>query len=134
MLFGKEHVERYVATDGAEGYVWREGSKILILTTTGRSSGEPRQMPLIFGEHDGAYVLVASKGGAPDHPDWYKNLVANPRVQVQVLADRFEAVARTAHGAEREELWELMTGEWPHYPEYQQKTDREIPVVVLDRA
>ncbi len=134
MLFGKEHVDRYVATDGAEGYEWQKGSKILILTTTGRKSGEPRPQALIFGEHDGAYVLVASKGGAPDHPDWYKNLVANPRVQVQVLADRFEAIARTAHGAERQQLWTLMTGEWPDYDEYTKRTEREIPVVVLDRA
>ena len=133
MLFGKEHVDRYVATDGVEGHDWN-GTTALILTTHGRRSGEQRDSALIYRPHGDAYVIVASKGGAPDHPAWYKNLVADPHVSVQVLGDRFDAVARTAQGAEREELWTLMTQAWPAYDEYQVKTEREIPVVVLERA
>ncbi len=132
MLFGKEHVDRYRATEGAEGHDWN-GTTTLILTTSGRRSGEPRDSALIYRPHGDAYVVVASKGGAPDHPAWYKNLVAQPDVQVQVLGDRFGATARTASGTEREQLWKLMTQAWPAYDEYQQKTDRQIPVVVLER-
>jgi deazaflavin-dependent oxidoreductase (nitroreductase family) len=132
-LFGEEHVRRYVETDGEEGYSWREGSHILLLTTTGRKSGTEHTMPLIFGEADGSQVLVASRGGAPEHPGWYLNLEANPEVGVQVKADRFRARARTAEGEERERLWKAMNEIWPHYDEYQTKTTRQIPVVVLDR-
>lgn len=132
MLFGQEHVDRYRETDGAEGHEW-QGTTCLILTTTGRRSGEPRDNALIYREDDGRYVVVASKGGAPEHPNWYKNLVAHPRVGVQVLADRFAADARTADGEERERLWKLMTEVWPAYDEYQAKTDRQIPIVVLER-
>ena len=132
MLFGAEHVARYRETDGAEGHDW-QGTHCLILTTTGRSTGQERDLALIYGRHGDDYVVVASKGGAPDHPSWYKNLVANPRVKVQVLGDRFEANARTATAEERPELWPLMTGEWPAYDDYQKKTDREIPLVVLER-
>jgi deazaflavin-dependent oxidoreductase (nitroreductase family) len=132
-LFGEEHVRRYVETDGEEGYSWREGSHILLLTTTGRKSGTEHTMPLIFGEADGSQVLVASRGGAPEHPGWYLNLEANPEVGVQVKADTFRARARTAEGEERERLWKAMNEIWPHYDEYQTKTTRQIPVVVLDR-
>jgi deazaflavin-dependent oxidoreductase (nitroreductase family) len=132
-LFGEEHVRRYIETDGEEGYTWREGSPILLLTTTGRKSGTERTMPLIFGEADGSQVLVASRGGAPEHPAWYLNLDANPEVGVQVKADKFRARARTAEGDERERLWKAMNEIWPHYDEYQTKTTRQIPVVVLDR-
>jgi deazaflavin-dependent oxidoreductase (nitroreductase family) len=132
-LFGEEHVRRYIETDGEEGYVWREGSPILLLTTTGRKSGKEHTMPLIFGESDGSQVLVASRGGAPEHPGWYLNLEANPEVGVQVKADKFRARARTAEGEERERLWKAMNEIWPHYDEYQAKTTRQIPVVVLDR-
>jgi deazaflavin-dependent oxidoreductase (nitroreductase family) len=133
-LFGAEHVRRYLETDGEVGYRWRNGAPILILTTTGRRSGEERVKPLIFGEDDGRYVVVASKGGAKHHPDWYLNLQADPDVHVQVKADRFAARARTAEGEERARLWERMAEIWPAYDDYRQKTDREIPVVVLERA
>ena len=133
-LFGAEHVRRYLETDGEIGYVWRNGAPILILTTTGRQSGEPRLKPLIFGEDDGRYVVVASQGGAPTHPQWYLNLSANPDVWVQIKADRFRARARTAEGAERERLWKRMAQIWPPYDDYQRKTDRRIPVVVLERV
>ena len=132
-LFGDEHVRRYVETDGEVGYLWREGAPILILTVTGRKSGTEYSTPLIFGEDGGNYVLVASQGGLPDHPDWYLNLVAEPEVGVQVKADKFRAHARTAENEERDRLWKQMNEIWPHYDEYQTKTERVIPVVVLER-
>ena len=131
MLFGQEHVKRYIETDGAEGHEWR-GAHTLILTTTGRRSGEPRSTPLIYGRSGEDYVVVASKGGAPEHPAWYLNLSEHPEVTAQVLGDRFRARARTATQQERPELWTLMTDNWPAYDEYQRKTGREIPVVVLE--
>lgn len=134
MLFGDEHVRKYEETDGAVGHDWQKGAPTLILTTTGRKTGEDRKFALIYQEHDGDFVIVASKGGAPVHPGWYLNLQANPEVQVQVKADKFTAKARTAAGDERAELWSKMSGVWPDYDEYQKKTDREIPVVVLERA
>jgi deazaflavin-dependent oxidoreductase (nitroreductase family) len=133
MLFGQEHVQRYVDTDGEEGHEW-QGTNTLILTTTGRRSGAERHNALIYGRHGDDYLVVASKGGADDPPAWYLNLEANPEVQVQVLGDRFSARARTATPEEKPELWRTMTAEWPAYDEYQQKTRREIPVVVLERA
>ena len=132
-LFGEEHVRRYIETDGEVGYIWREGSPILLLTVTGRTSATEYTTPLIFGEDDGHYVLVASQGGRPEHPDWYLNLTEHSEVGVQVKADRFRARARTAEGEERERLWRAMNEIWSHYDEYQQKTTRTIPVVVLER-
>jgi deazaflavin-dependent oxidoreductase (nitroreductase family) len=131
-LFGQEHVDRYVETDGEVGYLWN-GVSVLILTTTGRRSGEQRSTPLIFGRDGESYVLVASKGGQPQHPGWYFNLSEQPEVQLQVKGDRFRARARTAEGEERERLWASMNEIWPYYDEYQAKTTRQIPVVVLDR-
>jgi deazaflavin-dependent oxidoreductase (nitroreductase family) len=133
-LYGAEHVRRYLETDGEVGYRWRNGAPILILTTTGRRSGEDRLRPLIFGDDDGRYVVVASQGGAPTHPDWYLNLDADPNVHVQIKGDRFAARARIAEGEERERLWRTMAEIWPPYDEYQRRTEREIPVVVLERA
>ena len=133
-LFGDEHVRRYLETDGEVGYRWRNDAPILILTTTGRKSGEPRLRPLIFGEDDGRYVIVASQGGKPTHPDWYLNLTAEPDVLVQIKGDRFAARARTAGDEERERLWGQMAQIWPPYDDYQQKTERRIPVVVLERS
>lgn len=133
MLFGEEHVDRYLATDGAEGHEW-QGTRTLILTTRGRRSGEPRRSPLIYGRRGEDYVVVASKGGAPKPPAWYVNLEADPEVEVQVLGDRFRAHARTATPEEKAELWPAMTREWPAYDDYQRRTSREIPVVILERA
>src|SRR3954464_10266223 len=132
-LFGQEHVDRYRETDGEEGHDW-QGTTVLILTTKGRKSGEPRPTPLIYQRHDDKYVVVASKGGADEPPAWYLNLEANPEVEVQVKSDRFTARARTADAGEKPELWKTMTATWPAYDEYQRKTDREIPVVVLEPA
>jgi deazaflavin-dependent oxidoreductase (nitroreductase family) len=134
MLFGKEHVDRYVATGGAEGYTWRDGTEILILTTRGRKSGALHSTPLIFGRHGDDYLVVGSRGGAPTPPAWYLNLVADPEVQVQVKADRFAAHARTATAAEKPELWKTMTAVWPAYDQYQRRTARVIPVVILTRV
>jgi deazaflavin-dependent oxidoreductase (nitroreductase family) len=133
-LFGEEHVRRYRDTNGEVGHVWREGSTILLLTTKGRKSGEPRTTPLIYAQDGDSYVIVASKGGAPEHPGWYRNIEKDPEVELQVLGDVFPAHARTAEGEERERLWRKANDVWRHYDEYQTKTDREIPVVVLDRA
>jgi deazaflavin-dependent oxidoreductase (nitroreductase family) len=132
MLFGQEHVRRYQETDGAEGHEW-QGTTALILTTTGRQSGEERSTPLIYGQHGDDYLVVASKGGAEENPAWYLNLTDQPEVAVQVRGDRFKAHARTATADEKPELWAIMTKQWPAYDEYQQKTSREIPVVVLER-
>jgi deazaflavin-dependent oxidoreductase (nitroreductase family) len=133
MLFGQEHVKRYVETDGAEGHDW-QGTSTLILTTTGQKSGEPRSTPLIYGRDGDAFLVVGSKGGAPADPAWYRNLVAHPDVTVQVYGDRFAARARPATAEEKPRLWKTMTAAWPAYDDYQKKTDREIPVVVLERV
>jgi deazaflavin-dependent oxidoreductase (nitroreductase family) len=132
-LFGDEHVARYEETDGEVGYLWN-GATCLVLRTRGRTTGELRKFPLIYGEHGDDFVLVASKGGAPEHPGWYLNLLAHPDdVEVQVKGDVIPVRARTAEGAERAELWNLMLEQWPDYDGYQANTDREIPVVVLER-
>jgi deazaflavin-dependent oxidoreductase (nitroreductase family) len=132
-LFGQEHIDRYEATDGQEGHDW-EGTQTLILTTTGRKSGDERKNALIYGEHDGDLLVVASKGGADQPPAWYLNLKAKPQVTVQVWGERFAARARDATPEEHDELWKIMTSHWPPYDEYQTKTERRIPVVVLERA
>jgi proline iminopeptidase len=133
-LFGEEHVRRYRETGGEVGHDWREGSTILLLTTNGRKTGQPRTTPLIYAQDGDRYVIVASKGGAPEHPGWYENLVKDSNVELQVKGDVFKAHARTAEGEEREKLWRKANEVWPHYDEYATKTDREIPVVVLERA
>lgn len=131
-LFGAEHVRVYRDTGGEHGYRWR-GTTILLLTTTGRKSGERRTTPLIQRTDDGRYVVVASKGGSDEHPDWYLNLREDPDVEIQVEAERFPVEAETTEGDERERLWKLMVEDWPAYDDYQAKTDRRIPVVVLSR-
>jgi deazaflavin-dependent oxidoreductase (nitroreductase family) len=134
VLYGQEHVDRYRATDGQEGHDWQQGSATLLLTTTGRKSGEQRTHALIYGRDGDDYLIVASRGGADQPPAWYLNLEADPEVELQVWGDRFKARARTATPEERERLWPIMTAEWPAYDDYQRKTDREIPVVILERA
>lgn len=133
MLYGQEHVERYLATDGEEGHEW-QGTTCLLLTTTGRKSGEQRTTPLIYQKFGDDYLVVASKGGDPSPPDWFFNLEENPDVTVQVKGDRFPARARVATPEEKPEMWKVMTRAWPAYDDYQAKTDREIPVVVLERG
>ena len=134
MLYGKEHVERYRATDGEEGHIWEKGSTVALLTTTGRKSGEERTTPLIYGETpEGDHMVVASNGGqAP--PAWWLNLQEDPSAQLQIKADRFGVKAREANPEEKPELWKQMTDQWPDYDDYQRVADREIPVVVLERS
>jgi deazaflavin-dependent oxidoreductase (nitroreductase family) len=131
-LLGAEHVRRYRETGGTVGHRWRRGTSTLLLTTTGKRSGIERTAPLIYGRDGENYVVVASRGGAPASPAWYWNLVADPHVELQVLDEVFPAEARTAAGEERERLWRLMAEVWPSYDEYAARTQREIPVVVLE--
>jgi deazaflavin-dependent oxidoreductase (nitroreductase family) len=127
------HVRRYVETDGRSGHKWN-GRNTLLLTTRGRRSGRLRRTALIYGRDGDRYVVVASNGGARNHPHWYLNLTAQPEVQVQVQAERFAAQARTAGAQERPDLWRMMAEIWPDYQRYQKRTGREIPVVILERA
>ena len=129
--WARDHVRRYVETDGADGHEWR-GVHTLLLTTRGRRSGKARRTPLIYGRDGNRYLVVASMGGADEHPEWYRNIVADPNVRVQVAADRFPARARPASPDEKAQLWPLMVDIWPDYDEYQTRTDRDIPVVVLE--
>jgi deazaflavin-dependent oxidoreductase (nitroreductase family) len=133
-LFGQDHIDSYVATDGAEGYEWRNGTTILLLTTKGRKSGRSYTHPLIYRDHGDDYLIVASKGGADAPPSWYLNLQADPDVEVQIKGERFSAHARAATPEERPEMWASMTQVWPDYDGYQKKTSREIAIVVLERA
>jgi deazaflavin-dependent oxidoreductase (nitroreductase family) len=133
-LFGQAHIDSYRATGGEEGFLWKRGTHILLLTTQGRRSGEERTHALIFREDGDRYVIVASKGGAPQHPAWYLNLQAQPEATVQVLGDVVRVRARDAEGEEYDRLWRHMTEVWPDYDGYQQRTDRRIPVVVLERS
>jgi proline iminopeptidase len=132
-LFGDEHVERYRETDGGEGHAWREGSTILLLTTKGRNTGVDRTVPLIYDLDAANPVIVTSKGGAPDHPGWFKNVMQTPEAEVQILDRHIPVRAQEAEGEERARLWAQMNRMWPHYEEYQAKTERRIPVVVLER-
>jgi deazaflavin-dependent oxidoreductase (nitroreductase family) len=134
MLFGKEHVDRYEATDGEEGYHWEKGTTILLLHTTGRKSGKDYTHPLIYRDFGDAYLIVASKGGDPEHPSWYKNIENDPTVVVQIKGEKFSARARTANADERPAMWKHMVEVWPDYENYATKTDREIPIVVLERT
>ena len=134
MLFGKEHVERYRATDGAEGHDWVEGAPVLLLTTTGHKSGEERTTPLIYGRSGNDVLLVASNGGSKEPPAWFKNLAADPEVGVQIRGERFRARARTATPEEKPAMWAEMLTHWQYYDRYQEMTEREIPVVVLERV
>ena len=129
-LFGDEHVRKYEATGGKIGHDWND-TQCLILHTKGRKTGETRKMPLIYGRDGDTCVIVASKGGAPDNPGWYRNLVAHPDVNIQVWNDVIPVTARTATAAQKARVWPIMTKEWPAYDDYQSKTKRDIPVVLL---
>jgi deazaflavin-dependent oxidoreductase (nitroreductase family) len=132
MLFGEEHVRRYVETDGREGHDWQPGVPVLLLTTIGRKSGKDRVTPLIYQKEGDTYLVVASKGGSDAPPDWYLNLQATPDVRVQVWGERMPALARSATAEEKPALWRKMAAVWPDYDNYQKQTDRQIPVVVLE--
>jgi deazaflavin-dependent oxidoreductase (nitroreductase family) len=135
----KEHLRLYLETDGEQGHYYDASARggpsavpSLLLTTVGRRSGRPQQLPLFYGKVPGGYSVVASKGGAPTHPAWYLNLRAHPVVDVQVGPRKFKARARVAEGEERTAIWRTMLEVWPFYDEYQANTEREIPVVVLE--
>ena len=129
-LLGEDHVRRYQETDGEIGYWWN-GAPTLLLTTTGRRSGEARTTPLIFGRDGDDYLVVASVGGMPTHPAWYLNLVDDPSARIQVRGEHIDVVARTAQADEKPRLWRVVNDVWPNYDTYQERTDRVIPVVVL---
>lgn len=135
----QDHIELY-QRDPDKGHMWDSSGAggdmvlpTLLLTSTGAKSGEPRLLPLIYGKQGDNVTIIASKGGAPEHPAWYLNLMANPDCQVQVAHDKFSARARVAQGTEREEIWEHMVSFYPPYTAYQAATDRKIPVIVLER-
>ena len=127
----KRQIDEYVATDGAKP-VFRGGAPLVLLTYKGRKTGQWRRTCLIGAEHNGSYLLVASKGGADDHPAWYPNLVDNPEAWLQVGADYFAVRARTATADEKPPLWNFMVSLYRDYEAYQEKTERDIPVVILD--
>jgi deazaflavin-dependent oxidoreductase (nitroreductase family) len=131
-LFGAEHVRVYRETGGQHGYHWR-GTTILLLSTKGRKSGQERTTPLIHRTDGDRWIVVASKGGAPENPSWYENLLADPEATIQVTDQEIPVLAFTAQGAERARLWSSMVEVWPAYDDYQTRTDREIPVIVLSR-
>jgi deazaflavin-dependent oxidoreductase (nitroreductase family) len=129
-LVGESHIKAYRETNGDVGYLWN-GVPTLLLTTMGRRTGEPRTSALIFARNTDDFLVVASMGGAPRHPQWYLNLTANPAAEIQVRADHSPVVAHPATPAEKPRLWRVVTGVWPNYEVYQGRTAREIPVVVL---
>jgi deazaflavin-dependent oxidoreductase (nitroreductase family) len=129
-LVGDSHVRAYRASDGEVGYLWN-GVPSLLLTTTGRKSGEPRTSALIFGRDGDDHLVIASYGGAPQHPAWYLNLQTDPQAEIQVKAEHIPVVGRTASAGEKPRLWQIMTDRWPNYDVYRTRTDREIPLVVL---
>lgn len=135
----KEHATRYIESEGKDGHMWDSSFAggpgpipTLLLATTGRRSGESRTTPLIYTKTDGAYVVIASRGGSPQHPDWYFNLDADPNVTIRVATDVYDAKARTAGPDERDALWRQMAEVYPPYNDYQARADRQIPVVVLE--
>ncbi|MDX2709348.1 nitroreductase family deazaflavin-dependent oxidoreductase [Streptomyces sp. PA03-6a] len=129
----RDQVELYEGSGGTDGTTLR-GKPVIVLTTLGAKSGRIRKTPLMRVEHDGSYAVVASKGGAPQHPVWYHNLVADPRVELQDGPVRQDMTAREVTGDERAAWWERAVEAWPDYAEYQKNTDREIPVFVLEPA
>ena len=132
-LVGEEHLRKYLETEGEVGYIWN-GAPILILTTRGRTSGRERMIPIIYTKVGDDIVLIGSKGGAPTHPAWYLNLLADPHAKVQIKGEKYDVIARTAASPERERLWAESVKVWPAYDTYQTRTTRQIPVVVLERA
>jgi deazaflavin-dependent oxidoreductase (nitroreductase family) len=126
-----DHMSRYLKTGGEDGHIY-SGAPTLLLTTIGRESGNANTTPLIYGRDGDRYLLVASRTGAPRHPGWYRNLSKTPKVQIQVMAEHLSVRARTATPEEKPALWRIMTKLWPPFEEYQARTEREIPVVVLE--
>ncbi|MFC8232695.1 nitroreductase family deazaflavin-dependent oxidoreductase [Streptomyces sp. NPDC056661] len=129
----RDQVELFESSGGTEGTTMR-GMPVIILTTRGAKSGKVRKTPLMRVEHDGAYAVVASLGGAPRHPVWYHNITADPRVELQDGPVRQDMNAREVTGDEKRVWWERAVEAFPDYADYQEKTDRQIPVLVLEPA
>ena len=129
----RDQVEKYESSGGIEATTLR-GVPVVVVTSVGAKSGKLRKNPLMRVEHKGAYALVASQGGAPSHPRWYHNIVANPTVEIQDGPDRREYSVRLADGEERAAWWERAVDVWPAYADYEAKTEREIPVLVAEPA
>ncbi len=131
----RDQVELYEGSGGTKGTTLRDtGIPVIIVTNLGASSGKLRKTPVMRVEHDGRYAMVASKGGAPEHPQWYYNVRANPLVEVQDGPAKRDMTAREVSGGEREQWWKRAVAVYPSYAEYQRKTTREIPVFVLEPA
>ncbi len=131
-LLGENHAKVYRETNGETGYLWN-GVPTLLLTMTGRKSGQKRTIPIIYRQVGDKYVIIASKGGSATHPAWYLNILDDPHVEIQIKGDIFSATTRTAESPEREELWAEAVSAWPNYDLYQSRTTRLIPVVVIER-
>jgi len=136
-----DHMRRYLDSNGADGHLWDSAPvggpgplPTLLLSTKGRRSGETQTLPLLYGKTPTGYVIIASKGGAPKHPGWYLNLVDEPNVRLMVGPEKLNAVARLATAEERPGLWAQMASMYPPFTDYQAKTERQIPVVVLERT
>jgi len=127
----RDQVEKYESSGGTSGTTMR-GLPVVIVTTVGAKSGKLRKVPLMRVEHDGAYAAVASLGGAPQHPVWYYNLIAHPTVELQDGTVRADMTAREVTGREKEHWWERAVAAFPDYADYQKRTEREIPVFVLE--
>jgi deazaflavin-dependent oxidoreductase (nitroreductase family) len=131
----RDQVEQYESSNGEQANTLLDtGLPVIILTSRGARSGKVRKTPLMRVEHDGAYAAVASQGGAPTHPVWYHNLLADPNVELQDRSSKWDMTAREVSGTEREEWWKRAVAAYPPYAEYQERTDRLIPVFVLERA
>ena len=129
----RDNVAEYESSNGTKGTELR-GFPVVVVTSVGAKSGNLRKNPVMRVERDGSYVAIASKGGAPEHPEWYFNFLAHPEVELQDKAEKHTYVARLVEGEERAEWWEYAVQTWPTYGEYQKKTDREIPVFLLERV
>lgn len=129
--FMKDHIKRYLASNGEDGHLMN-GFPCLVLSTTGKKSGEQRQAAVIYGKYNNSYVIVASKGGSDTPPAWFINLSASKHAHIQVKDKKMDVVMRIAEGEEHRKLWDMMAKIFPDYLDYQKKTTRKIPVVVLD--
>ncbi|HEX4246065.1 MAG TPA: nitroreductase family deazaflavin-dependent oxidoreductase [Acidimicrobiales bacterium] len=129
----RNQVDEYESSGGTRGTTLRD-MPVIVLTTRGAKSGKIRKSPLMRVEHDGSYAIVASKGGAPENPVWYYNVVADPHVELQDGPVRRDMTAREVTGAEKAEWWERAVAAYPDYADYQEKTDRQIPVFVVEPA
>jgi deazaflavin-dependent oxidoreductase (nitroreductase family) len=131
-LVNESHVKAYQETNGETGHMWN-GATALLFTHKGRKSGEMRTNAIIYTQVGDRYAIIGSVGGSPKHPGWYHNILADPNVEVQIKGEKFPATARVAESPEREELWAEAIKQWPNFDVYQSRTDRKIPVVVLER-